>query len=476
MLIDFSFSNFKSYRDEQRFSMRRPTNAQKHEENDWPHRDISTVAGIYGGNASGKSAFIEAFMFVADFVVQGFNPRFDLAARCQPFRLDEASRKKPSDFLADFIAADGKRYLFELSIESGTVAFESLRTYKGNRSSRIYERERMDEGIYAYRYGQHFSGMKRPFEQMTRPDAPFIAVLYAANVSLAKPVYGFFRNRVGFFQADLYHAELDNLALELKKGSPVAAALSRLMASSNLGISVVQRKDPLEELQKASQSAGNPSEGSYEDLASGMLALSNPGLPLTERRKKAHDIAQLPPRPRYEFVFTHRGAGGFEETFSEKDESKGTLSVLAFFSLALRLLSTRSVGFVDEIDSSLHPNYVQELVALFKDPLTNPHQSQLIFTTHDVSLITRTGADKRVLDQDQIWFAEKGRDGSSALYPVTSVASSRWDENFGRNYLHGVYGASPRPGFHEAFAQAERDIGSALQSVGCTAEAFGGEA
>ena len=50
----------------------------------------------------------------------------------------------------------------------------------------------MDEGIYAYRYGQHFSGMKRPFEQMTRPDAPFIAVLYAANVSLAKPVYGFF--------------------------------------------------------------------------------------------------------------------------------------------------------------------------------------------------------------------------------------------------------------------------------------------
>ena len=100
------------------------------------------------------------------------------------------------------------------------------------------------------------------------------------------------------------------------------------------------------------------------------------------------------------------------------------MSVLAFFSLALRLLSTRSVGFVDEIDSSLHPNYVQELVALFKDPLTNPHQSQLIFTTHDVSLITRTGADKRVLDQDQIWFAEKGRDGSSALYPVTSVASA----------------------------------------------------
>ena len=137
------------------------------------------------------------------------------------------------------------------------------------------------------------------------------------------------------------------------------------------------------------------------------------------------------------------------------------------------MLSVRSVGFVDEIDSSLHPNYVEELVALFKDPRTNPNQSQLIFTTHDVSLITRTGADQRVLDQDQIWFVEKNDEGNSALYPVTSIPS-RWDENFGRNYMHGVYGAVPRPDFREAFIQAAD--GLRLVHVELSANKLGGDA
>lgn len=235
---------------------------------------------------------------------------------------------------------------------------------------------------------------------------------------------------------------------------------------------MVQTRSLLEELKESSQQPGDPREGGYEDLASGILALSQPGLSREERRQRAKNLAKQPPEPMYEFSFTHRGKDGFEEAFTEDEESKGTLAVLAFFSLALRLLSTRSVGFVDEIDSSLHPNYVQELVALFKDPRTNPNQSQLIFTTHDVSLITRTGADQRILDQDQIWFVEKSADGSSSLYPVTSIPS-RWDENFGRNYIHGVYGASPRPDFHEAFIQASEKLRDA--DVEFNAINFGGE-
>ena len=181
----------------------------------------------------------------------------------------------------------------------------------------------------------------------------------------------------------------------------------------------------------------------------------------------------MSPDPRLELSFTHRAAGDIDESFAEDEESRGTLAALAFFSLALRLLATRSVGFVDEIDSSLHPTFVQVLVALFRDPRCNPHQSQLIFTTHDVSLITRTGADQRVLDQDQIWLTEKSADGSSTIFPVTSV-QSRWDENFGRNYLHGVYGALPHPRFHESFvraAQGLRDAGMRLDATSAGGDA-----
>lgn len=472
MLINFSFSNFKSYRDEQQFSMQRPANAQKHEEGDWKRKDISTVAGVYGGNASGKSAFFDAFQFVASYIVNGFNPNFDIGTLFQPFRLDEETRSGESEFLVDFLGTNDTRYLYELSIMGGKIDYESLRAYNGNRTNRIYERERSG-GSYSYKYGRTFSGAKKTYEQMARPETPYISVLYAANAAIVQPAYEFFRNRVGFYRADLFDCELSNIRIGLKKGTPTAKALAALMANTDLGISVVQTKDLLDELQESSQQPGDPREGGYEDLASGVLALVEPELTREERRKRAQNLAKQPSEPRYEFSFMHRGKDGFEESFTEDEESRGTLAVLAFFSLALRLLSSRSVGFIDEVDSSLHPNYVQELVALFKDPRTNPHQSQLIFTTHDVSLITRTGADPRILDQDQIWLVEKAVDGSSSLYPVTSIPS-RWDENFGRNYLHGIYGAAPRPDFHEAFVQAAKDLQDA--HVELTAEKYGVEA
>lgn len=472
MLINFSFSNFKSYRDEQQFSMQRPTNAQKHEEGEWERKDISTVAGIYGGNASGKSAFVDAFRFITDYVINGFDPNFDVSEWLRPFRLDETSRKEPSEFLVDFLGTDGTRYSYELSLRAGEIEFETLRAYNGNRSNRIFERERINGG-YAYKYGRAFAGAKKTYEQMTRPETPYLSVLYAVNSAVVKPACEFFRYRTGFYEADLFECELLNIRKGLKKGAPTAKALADLMANTDLGISVVQTKDLLEELQEFSQQPGDPREGGYEDLASGILALSQPKLSREERRRRAQTLAQLKPEPTYEFSFTHKGKDGFEESFTEDEESRGTLAVLAFFSLALRLQSVRSVGFIDEVDSSLHPNYVQELVSLFKDPRTNPHQSQLIFTTHDVSLITRTGADQRILDQDQIWLVEKDAEGASEIYPVTSIPS-RWDENFGRNYIHGIYGASPRPDFHEAFIRAAEDLARA--NVELTASEFGGDA
>lgn len=471
MLIDFSFSNFKSYRDGQQFSMRRLTNAQKHDSASWPDSSISTVAGIYGGNASGKSAFMEAFRFVADFIRQGFDPNYDVNAHLKTFALDSVSRNEPSGFLVEFVGTDDRRYTYEFSLLDGRVDFETLRVYEANRSSRIFEREYLGELGYSYKYGRAFSGTKRTFEQMTREDRLYLSALYAANIGIVKPACDLFRQRLGFYEADLFGCELNNLVGELKNGTPTASALTALMSRADLGISVVQTKDLLAELQASSQRPGDPREGGYADLASGMLALSQPQLSREERRQRAQSLAKKPLGPLYEFTFTHKGADGFEASFSQDEESRGTLAVLAFFSLALRLLSKRSVGFIDEIDSSLHPSYVEELVALFKDPRTNPHQSQLVFTTHDVSLITRTGADRRVLDQDQIWLVEKGGDGASSIYPVTAL-QTRWDENFGRNYLHGVYGASPRPGFHEAFADAVEELEGS--SAEFTASEFGG--
>ena len=153
-------------------------------------------------------------------------------------------------------------------------------------------------------------------------------------------------------------------------------------------------------------------------------------------------------------VFAHHGKNG-DVLFEKELESRGTLSSLAFFSMALRVLSSRTVCVVDELDMSLHPRYVRELVRLFRCPDTNPNQSQMIFSSHDVTLMSNLGFDQAgVLDRDQIWFTEKDLNtGEAELFPLTEL-SVRRKENYMRNYLNGIYGALPDPQFHGAFANA----------------------
>ena len=134
------------------------------------------------------------------------------------------------------------------------------------------------------------------------------------------------------------------------------------------------------------------------------------------------------------------------------EESLGTRAALAFFSLALENLSAPTVAIIDEVDTSLHPTFVKEIVGLYTDPATNPHHAQLIFTTHDVALINTAPSEERTIQPDQIWFVEKSKQGASEIYPATDLGL-RKEENIGKNYLNGVYGAVPKPTFHEAFAR-----------------------
>ena len=101
----------------------------------------------------------------------------------------------------------------------------------------------------------------------------------------------------------------------------------------------------------------------------------------------------------------------------------------SFFSLALRQLSKQSVTLIDEIDTSLHPALVKELVALYADAETNPHGSQLIFTTHDVSLINQSGLAKRLLAPDQIWLVEKNKEGRFGIVPGDQSGYSEYGKH-----------------------------------------------
>jgi AAA15 family ATPase/GTPase len=93
--------------------------------------------------------------------------------------------------------------------------------------------------------------------------------------------------------------------------------------------------------------------------------------------------------------------------------------------------------FVDELDRSLHALLVRQLIEMFQNPGLNPAGAQLVFTTHDTSLLSGD-----LLRRDQIWFVEKDEDQASHVYPLTDFAP-RKNEALERGYLFGRYGAIP---------------------------------
>lgn len=118
--------------------------------------------------------------------------------------------------------------------------------------------------------------------------------------------------------------------------------------------------------------------------------------------------------------------------------------MLAFASVAIEVLDTGSTMIVDELDSSLHPLQVRQLVSQFQSPASNPKQAQLIFTTHDVSLLVDRAAMPRVLERDQIWLVEKDRSGCSEIFSLADFSPRKGEDLLGR-YLQGVYGGVPYP-------------------------------
>jgi AAA15 family ATPase/GTPase len=104
-------------------------------------------------------------------------------------------------------------------------------------------------------------------------------------------------------------------------------------------------------------------------------------------------------------------------------------------------LDEGAVLLVDELDASLHPRFAAEVIRLFHDPQANAKGAQLLFTSHDPSVLT-TPSGGRLLEPGQVWLTEKDKDGATDLYPLTA-ASPGEDEDLMKSYLAGAFGAVP---------------------------------
>ena len=436
VLINFTFRNFRSFRDEQAFSMEREARFAGMDKD--LDSDVSTVAAIYGANASGKSNFLKAIAAMRDMVVSSYSAGNAVSKIGRsPFRLDDLKSGEPTEFFAEFIASDRLRYQYWFRYDDKRVGTEELRRFnrtagkESKRSSLLFSKQK--EELF---FGAAFKGPRAQVKETAkrRPNALVLSACAAAGIEIIQPAYAFFNDGIRYYQADAFSAEEPHIMQELSDNTSFGRSLSELVQYADFGIDSVET----EQVDLSAALSPIPDELKYGFTTEKDPAPIVVGLPISR------------------LMFNHRGVDG-DVALDASEESRGTRAALAFFSLALSNLSRFSVTVVDEIDTSLHPRLVRELVKLYTDRATNPHHSQLIFSTHDVTLINTSPSDERVVQPDQIWFVEKSPDGSSEIFPATELGL-RKEENVGKNYLNGVYGATPNPAFHDVFARivAER--------------------
>ncbi|WEV64529.1 ATP-binding protein [Bifidobacterium sp. ESL0732] len=437
MLIDFSFSNFRSFRDEQAFSMSRSAK----------NNSTSTVTAVYGSNASGKSNFLKALATMTNMVRNSYSQGVNSSGIIRDaFALTDNAAgidMKPSEFLAEFIASDRQKYRYYFTFDSERIIEESLTVYRrlgdrlSTRPALLFAREDGQKPVFGPRFGA-----KGLLEETLkrRANALILSAAAAAGVESTQPAFDFLARDIVYCEALAFPQEKPRIAQEFSKQTRFSKNLAKLLHYADFGIGTM-------DVVPASLGLNDQVIAQLKRQLHDQLGADDEKLDAMFAQSAQQSQQQV------QFRFQHTGEHGVPKQFNEAQESQGTLGALSFFSLALRQLSHQTVTLIDEIDTSLHPLLVRQLVSLFADPETNPHGSQLIFTTHDISLLSAGSfSGDRLLEPDQIWFVEKDIDGASEIYPVTDM-KLRKGENISKNYMNGVYGAVPTPGFHSVFAQ-----------------------
>ncbi|MFD6323198.1 ATP/GTP-binding protein [Streptomyces sp. NPDC058442] len=361
---------------------------------------VLPAVGIFGANASGKSNVLKALRFMRTAVLDSFA---DWGRRTgiprEPFALAAEAQEETSFFEVDLLLGKNRiRYTYGFELSDERVEAEWLHAYPAGRRQIWFDREAdrpEDEGGEFRFPGSGLKGQKDLIVTSTRPDALFLTVGATLNNPGLAAVHRWFVDNLWLVTSgeDVPHrTEWTRKKLTDRKSGPaLRERLGAMLAAADLGIT-----------------------GLTLDPESGEVQL------------------------------LHRSADGASRPLDFWDqESLGTHAWFAFLGPLFHVLDRGGVLLADELDSSLHPILAAEVIRLFQDEEANPRTAQLIFTTHDATLLGPSVVE-RPLDRDQVWIALKDATGESRLYPITAARKARRDDNLERRYLHGHYGGIPR--------------------------------
>jgi AAA15 family ATPase/GTPase len=434
MIVNITFKNHRSIKNEQSFSLEATASKLKmgntfsySSEGSSSRLLKSTV--IYGSNASGKSNLIRLMFSMQKFIINSTelktgDPISD--KYYDPFLLDRISKNEPTEFSIDFIAFNKKQHRYIIKFNSSEVLYEYLGVYDSARITKIFERTDSSEIV------DLGDAMENGRENREVPKNNAYLSKFGNSINeQMKDIYLYFKS------LEIWNAVADHHTGQLY----------------NKIQSMFNNHDKEELRRKISK----------------LINIADTKIAKVEVAEKAEsDFAALPEnirgnmfnKYRYETFGVHNifenGSVVGEERFSFlKQESQGTKIMFAIGGLILEAFerSYPTIIFLDEFDNSLHPDLAKFLIELFHNPKVNKNNSQLIFATHETTLL-----DNKIFRKDQIWFGEKNKYGETDFFSVKdfkNINTVRSDIPFDKWYRSGKFGAVPNIRKFEFIAEYE---------------------
>ncbi len=425
MLIEFRVGNFRSFDEPQTFSLVASADT-RHPDNCIPYGKLNLLksAALYGANASGKSNLIKAFRFMRMFVLQSATTMNigDEIFFAVPFQFNPDSRGEASFFEAAFVVGE-VRYQYGFTATTKRVQEEWLIAYPKGRPLHLLERKfnlETEQTMWAFRGELQNAGIL--LKERTRDNGLALSRGAELNIDPLTAVLLWFRQKMLVLDlSDSPASLIDRTAGRIKKDETFRERVLRLIRHADLGISDLK---VFEEPRRVFQATLVPSD-SGSLVPSGVLKelpASSMGLPGSYTIRSIH------------------GSTHDEVAFDFLEaESSGTQRFFALVGPWLEALDQGALLVIDEFDCSMHQSLSRKLVELFQAADANRTGAQLLFSTHDSTLM-----DLELFRRDQIWIVEKDRTGASSLSSLYDfdVKPSN-NEAVQQRYLAGRYGGVP---------------------------------
>lgn len=438
MLIRFVIENLFSFGERKEFTTipNKRLKTLNHHKYNYNNFHILKIASIYGANGAGKSNLIKSLELFQKLIIREKVP---FRLKDSKFKFNNPDDNQNQTFAIEFIQ-ENKAFYYGIVLKENTIATEELYLsgLGKKKDELIYERKTNNKDKTSIIFLEKFEKDEKSqilktilLEEFIKPNEPILKLLsnrdnkFLTNVKIA---YKWFEDTLQIITPD---SKPRALAHKIDIDKEFKNYARDLMCSFNIGITELtsEKKDIKEFFGEDNEKELDNLIKDVEDSPHKMIGLrSNKGDELIIVKENNKIWVKT-------LKVGHIGKRDKLVLFNLDEESDGTVRLLDFVPAFKSVITNKKVFVIDEIERSIHPLLIKELVQKFS--LDTNTKGQLIFSTHESNLL-----NQEIFRQDEIWFVEKNKEGSTDLYSLNDFKEHKTID-IQKGYLNGRYGSIP---------------------------------